>query len=96
MQVLVPEEVPTSPTPLLVNTEEKEGMNSSPSDSSLTDPDLRPPTVVSAEDEEVLPEDEGMCDFVEMANGEEPGYMHGSLDDDDLSSSDVPSGYEKR
>lgn len=95
-QVLVPEAVPTSPTPLLLNTEEKEAMDSSPSDSSLTDPNLHPPTVVLAEDEMVQPEDEGMFDVVEMANGEEPGYMKGSLDGDELSSSDVPSGYEKR
>lgn len=89
-QVLVPEVVPTSPTPLLLTTEENEGKEFTSSPTSSLYPDLRLSIGLS-------PEDEGMCDDVEMANGEGSGYRQGSLDaDESLSSSEVPSGYEKR
>lgn len=88
-QVLVPEVGPTSPTPLLPTTEEKEGKDFTSSITSSTDPDLLLPIGVWTEDK---------VDVVEVKNDEGPGYMHGSnLDVDETQlGSGAPSGYEKR
>ncbi|XP_037638163.1 interferon gamma receptor 1-like [Sebastes umbrosus] len=83
----VPEVGPVSPTPLL-STEEKDF---TPTVTPSTVPDLRLRLGVTTEDE-------GMSVDVEEKNDEGPGYMKGRhLDEDDeLHSSEVPSGYEKR
>lgn len=88
-QVSVPEVDPTSPTPLLPTTEEKEGKEFTSSITSSTEPDLRLPIGVWTE---------GKVDVVEVKNDEGPGYMQGSnLDVDETQlGSGVPSGYEKR
>lgn len=83
----VPEVGPVSPTPLL-STEEKDF---TPTVTPSTVPDLRLRLGVTTEDE-------GVSVDVEEKNDEGPGYMKGRhLDEDDeLHSSEVPSGYEKR
>ncbi|XP_070834272.1 growth/differentiation factor 10b [Chaetodon trifascialis] len=86
--VLVPEVEPVSPTPLLSTPSEKEDKEFTPAVTSSTEPDLRLRIGVPAEEE-------GVCDVMEVSNGEGPVYIEGSLDQDEPEV-DVPSDYEKR
>lgn len=84
-QIVVPEVEPSSPTPLLLTTEEKEL-----TPTSSTGLDLRMRIGVTVEDE-------GVCDVDMVGNDEGSGYMRGNLDADETPySSKASSGYETR
>lgn len=87
--VSVPEVEPTSPTYLLSTTEDNEDTGCTPVISS-TETDFRLPIGVPADDE-------GVCDDVEVSDGEGRGYMPGNLDEDETQVfNGAPSDYEKR
>ncbi|XP_042357863.1 interferon gamma receptor 1-like [Plectropomus leopardus] len=85
--ISVPVVAPASPTPLLTPDEIEPTLTVTPS----AEPDLRLPIGLPKEDE-------GVSVDMEVGSDEGPGYMQGRNleEDDELCSSDVPSGYEKR
>lgn len=88
----VPQPEPSSPTPLLMTTEDNEGNDSTPGVTPTAEPDLRLPIGVSAADETA-------CGVAEMQSDQEDGYLAKgqSLEDEDMDSSGaVSTGYEKR
>lgn len=88
-QEIVMEVGAVSPTPLLPPEEDELTPTGAPS----TETDLRLPLGVSTKDV-----DEPVDDAVEVGVDEGPGYMQGGDlgDDEELSSTEAPSGYEKR
>lgn len=86
--VSVPELGPSSPTPLLPNTEENKLLTNDP---SSTEPELR--LRIGG----VWTEVEGVCDVVQGEKDEDPGYVQGSnLDEEIQNFSKGHSGYESR
>nr|QDO15118.1 cytokine receptor family B13 [Siniperca chuatsi] len=87
--IVVPQVGPSSPTPLLSTTEEKEFPPNVP---FTTEPD---PFLHNGG---LSTKDEGVCDLMEAENDDAPGYMKGgNLDEDETPNfSEPPSGYERR
>lgn len=84
----MPELGPSSPTPLLPNTEENKLLTNDP---SSTEPELR--LRIGG----VWTEVEGVCDVVQGEKDEDPGYVQGSnLDEEIQNFSKGHSGYESR